>query len=81
MLDKEIFEYKNYGYIQIFLNELMEKKGITTYELSNKANIRFQTIQNLRKGEVTRFDLEVLAKICYMLECNIEDIAKYVPKK
>ncbi len=80
MLDKELFEYKDYGRIQINLNKLMEEKNITTYELSSKANIRFQTIQNLRKGVATRFDLEVLAKICYMLDCKIEDIIEYTTK-
>ena len=81
MINKELFEYKDYGRIQINLDKLMEDKEITTYELSSKANIRFQTIQNLRKGISTRFDLEVLAKICYMLDCKIEDIITYLPNK
>lgn len=81
MITKELFEYKDYGRIQINLNKLMEEKKITTYELSSKANIRFQTIQNLRNGVSTRLDLEVLAKICYMLDCKTEDIITYLPTK
>lgn len=77
MLEKEIFEYKNYGHIQINLDKIMSEKNITTYELSTKANIRFQTIQNLRKGTSTRIDLEVLAKICYMLDCETNDLIEY----
>lgn len=77
MLEKEIFEYKNYGHIQINLDKIMSEKNITTYELSTKANIRFQTIQNLRKGTSTRIDLEVLAKICYMLDCETSDLIEY----
>ena len=81
MINKEIFEYKNYGCIKINLDKLMEEKKITTYELSSKANIRFQTIQNLRNGISTRLDLEVLAKICYMLDCKVEEIITYLPSK
>lgn len=81
MLDKEIFEYKNYGTIKIKLDKIMKAKKITTYELSHKSNIRFQTIQNLRKGESSRIDFEVLAKLCYILDCEIEDIFEYVFKK
>lgn len=81
MLEKELFEYKDYGRVHIKLDQLMTEKHITTYELSTKANIRFQTIQNLRKGTSTRFDLEVLAKICYMLDCKIQDIIEYLPSK
>ena len=78
MLEKEIFEYKNYGHIQINLDKIMLEKNVTTYELSSKANIRFQTIQNLRKGNSTRIDLEVLAKICYMLDCKTSELIEYL---
>lgn len=78
MLDRELFEYKNYGTIQIDLDRIMKEKEVTTYELSSKANIRFQTIQNLRKNSCSRIDFEVLAKICYMLNCKVEDVIKYV---
>lgn len=81
MLDKEIFEYKNYGTIKIKLDKIMNEKNITTYELSHKSNVRFQTIQNLKNGVSCRIDFEVLAKLCYVLECKIEDLFEYVFKK
>lgn len=81
MLNKEVFEYKNYGTIKINLDKIMKEKNITTYELSTKGNIRFQTIQKLRLGISTRIDLDVLAKICFMLDCKIEEIIKYEPAK
>lgn len=81
MLEKEVFEYKNYGYININLDNIMKEKNISTYELSSKGNIRFQTIQKLRKSASTRIDLEVLSKICYMLDCKVEDVIEYVPSK
>ena len=81
MLNKEVFEYKNYGSIKINLDNIMNEKNVTTYELSSKGNIRFQTIQKLRMGVSTRIDLDVLSRICFMLDCKIEDIIKYVPAK
>ena len=45
MLTKQVFEYKDYGHIKIILDEFMKKNNITTYKLSTKANVRFQTIQ------------------------------------
>ena len=56
---------------------IMNKKNISTYELSTKANIRFQTIQTLRENKATRVDFGVLAKICYALDCKVEDIIEY----
>lgn len=79
MLDKQVFEFKEYGTIKINLDTIMVKKNISTYELSSKANIRFQTIQNLRQGTSSRIDLEVLAKLCYVLDCTPNILIEYVP--
>ena len=83
MLEKNVVEYKDFGNILIFLDKIMEEREITTYELSKSTGIRFQTIKKLREvDEVTRINLDVIAKICYVLECDITDILKYErPKK
>lgn len=78
MLDKQVLEYKNFGYIKVKLDGIMKKRDITTYELSTKTNVRFQTIKKLREtDEVTRINLDVIAKLCYVLECKVEDLLEY----
>lgn len=79
MLDKQVFEFKEYGTIKIKLDNIMKDKNISTYELSSKANIRFQTIQNLRQETSSRIDLEVLAKLCYVLDCTPNSLIEYIP--
>lgn len=76
---KSIVYEVEYGNIKVKLDEVMNQRNISTYELSNKANIRFQTIQTLRENTATRIDFDVLSKICYALGCKIEDIIEYVP--
>ena len=75
-----IFEIE-YGCINTRLNEIMTSRKISNYQLSNQANIRFQTIQSLRDNTATRIDFEVLAKLCYALDCKVEDLIIYSPKK
>ena len=75
---KPIIQEVNYGHIKIRLNEVMKEKNISTYQLSTRANIRFQTIQALRDNSSSRIDFEVLAKICYSLDCKVEDIIQYI---
>lgn len=78
MLNRQVLEYKDFGYIHIKLDSIMQAKNITTYELSKKTNIRFQTISKLKSAnEVTRINLDVLAKLCYVLECKVEDLIEY----
>ena len=77
---KTILQEVEYGEIKVKLDDILKEKNISTYELSSKANIRFQTIQALRENKSTRIDLGVLAKICYVLECNVSDIIEYIEK-
>lgn len=77
MLDREVFEYKDIGNIKIKLNDIMEDRKISTYELSTKANIRFQTIKMLRENTAKRIDFEVLKKLCFVLNCTVSDIIEY----
>ncbi len=78
MLDKNVLEYKDFGRIVIKLDKIMEKRDISVYELSNSANVAFPTIQKLKNGEeITRINLDVLAKLCYVLDCEIPDLMEY----
>lgn len=76
---KPVIQEIEYGRINSNLDKIMKNKGITTYELSNKTNIRFQTIKNLRENTSSRIDFEVLAKICYSLDVKVKDVLEYSP--
>ncbi|MCR5146710.1 MAG: helix-turn-helix transcriptional regulator [Clostridia bacterium] len=78
---KMIMQELDYGDINVKLDNLMNKRNISTYELSTKSNVRFQTVQALRENKSTRIDLNVLAKLCFALGCNVEDIIEYQEKK
>lgn len=78
---KEVRQEIDYGQIILKLDDILNKKQITTYELSTSANIRFQTVKKLREDTATRIDFNVLAKICYVLNCRVQDIIEYKDNK
>ena len=78
---KPVIYEVQYGKIKTKLDKIMSERNISNYELSNKSNIRFQTIQGLREDTASRVDFDVLAKICYALNCKVEDIIEYVPNE
>lgn len=78
---KPVIYEVEYGKIKVKLDSIMNERNISTYELSNKSNIRFQSLQSLRENTSTRIDYEVLAKLCYVLECEVQDIIEYVPNE
>lgn len=73
----EIMQEIDYGEINIKLDDLLNERNISTYELSTKSNIRFQTVQSLRENKSTRINFNILAKLCYTLNCKVEDLLEY----
>lgn len=74
---KNIMQEVEYGNIYIKLDDILKNRNISTYEISDKANVRFQTIKALRENISTRIDFNVLAKLCYVLNCKVEEIIEY----
>ena len=60
--------------IKFRLNELLEERGQTIYWLWKQTDIRYATIWQLGKGKVSRLNLDVLDRVCEVLECQPGDL-------
>jgi putative transcriptional regulator len=74
---RSVMNLSSYGKISINLKELIEEKGITRYRLAKLADTRFEVVEKWCSGTVERIDSDVLARFCYILDCEITDIIKY----
>lgn len=73
-----IVELKDYGKVEIKLKTIMDKKNISIYKLSQLASLKHSTVKNYYNNmPITRVDLDVISKLCYVLNCKIEDILEY----
>lgn len=73
-----IVELKNYGKVEIKLKTIMDKKNISVYQLSQLASLKHSTVKSYYNNcPITRVDLDVISKLCYVLDCKIEDILEY----
>ena len=70
---------ENYGTIHIKLEELIQKAGISKNKLSHRAEMQRSQINHYCNNEITRLDIDVLARICTGLDCKIEDLLEFVP--
>ena len=68
-----------YGTIRIKLDELIRQAGISKNKLSHKAEMQRSQINHYCKNEITRLDIDVLARICTVLDCSIADLLEFVP--
>lgn len=67
----------NYGKVEIKLKELMEDQNISINKLSQASQMQRYQLKKYMNNKVQRIDLQVLARLCYVLECNVEDILEY----
>lgn len=70
---------EQYGEIRIKLDELIKQAGISKNKLSHKAEMQRTQINNYCNNNITRLDTNVLARICTVLDCKIEDLLEFVP--
>lgn len=80
-MKKEIYTLNQYGSIEIEIKKLMDEKSISRNALARAINTRFEVIDKWYNGHVEKIDADILARICYVLECTPADIIVYKLKK
>lgn len=70
---------EDYGKLEIRLLDLLEERGLNRNQLSYKASMNWQQIDNYCNSTITRLDVFVLCKLCTVLECDIQDLLKFIP--
>ena len=81
MKERAVLVRANYGRVELRLKEVMDERGISRNQLAKLIDARFEVVGKWYKGEVEKMDLDILARICYALDCTTEDLIRYVPVK
>lgn len=74
---KSLVSTVNYGYIEVKLDKLIQERAITKTRLAKLANTNYKNIKRLCDGQVQKLDLDIIARICCVLECELSDIVVY----
>ena len=70
---------ERYGTVRINLASVIEKKGISKNKLSQRAEMQRTQLNNYCNNTISRLDIDVLGRLCTVLECEIGDILEFVP--
>lgn len=68
-----------YGAIKINLADILAKKNLSKNKLGHMAEMQRTQINNYCNNRIARLDIDVLARICTVLECEIGDLLEFVP--
>ena len=73
-----VVQIMQYGKIKIKLAQIMDEKGITRNKLATLMGVKYEVVDRYYKAvNVERFDLDFLAKACYVLNCSVADLLEY----
>lgn len=72
-------DMEDYGEIRIHLKEILEERKISLNQLSFRAEMQRSQLRNYRDNKIQRLDIDILLRLCYVLECNLYDLIEYIP--
>lgn len=79
-IERKIVEYKDYGKMNIKIKGIMDARDVSVYQLSKETGLEHQTVKSYYNNDpLTKVDMDVLAKLCYVMGCDINDILEYNP--
>ena len=70
---------KRYGTIEIRLAQLIDKSGISKNKLGQHAEMQRTQLNNYCSNNIKRLDIDVLARLCTVLQCDISDLLVFIP--
>lgn len=68
-----------YGTIRINLARLIEEKGISKNKICQRAEMQRTQLNSFCNNTITRLDVDVLARLCTVLDCEISDLLEFIP--
>ena len=77
MPNKTISTVNDYGKTKITLKALMDARGLSRNALARSINTRFEVVDKWYENRVEKLDLDILARICYVLDCDVGDVLSY----
>lgn len=70
---------EQFGTIRIKLAELLEARGLSKNKLSHRAEMQRTQLNHYCNNTITRLDIDVLARLCTVLDCGIGELLEFVP--
>lgn len=70
-----------YGRIEIKVGQKLKEKGLSKNKFSQRAELQRTQLNKYINNEVVLLNIDVLARMCSVLDCDISDILEFIPSK
>ena len=69
----------NYGDIKLHIKDILEERKISLNQLSFRTEMQRQQLRNYRDNKIQRLDIDILKRLCYVLDCDLYELIEYIP--
>lgn len=69
------------GHYIFRLQTLLDKMEMSRYAIAKDLPLEYKVLNRYVKGNISRFDANVIAKICDYCNCKLSDIIEYYPNQ
>lgn len=68
-----------HGTIRIKLTEITLSRKMSKNTVMKRAEMQRTQLNHYYRNEIGRIDIDVLARLCFALNCNVDDILEFIP--
>lgn len=72
---------EEWGQVNLKLDEFLKSHKISRSSLSRNGQIHYKQLIKYCNNDMKKVDLNILARICRTIDCEISDIIEYDPPK
>ena len=77
-MSNSVFVSQDYRKIIFSFGKVMDERKINRNQLSKLAGVRFEVADRFYNGNIERLDIDVLTRVCFVLDCNISDVIEFI---
>lgn len=56
-----------------------QKRNLSLTKLSFRAEMQRTQLKHYYEGDIQRLDMSVLCRLCYALDCDLNELLEYIP--
>ncbi len=69
----------DFGKINIKLDEQLQKNNLSRNKFAQRAEMQRTQLNKYLRNDIALLNIDVLARMCSVLKCDISDILEYIP--
>lgn len=73
MLDSE------FGKVRLHVEDMLKKRNFSKNKFAQKAEMQRTQLNKYCNGDIVLLDINVLGRMCTVLDCDIGDILEFIP--